>query len=100
MSSLEFRSSEPLDQAASQVNSGSDSIAREVQNQFSSVASVGKDAAMAAMPGTDAMAGLGAIPPGGEQAVSPLINMITKMPGHIGLFSSFFEALVSLTTWP
>ncbi len=93
MSSLEFRSSEPLDQAASQVNSGSDSIAREVQNQFSSVASVGKDAAMAAMPGTDAMAGLGAIPPGGEQAVSPLINMITKMPGHIGLFSSFFEAL-------
>ena len=33
MSSLEFRSSEPLDQAASQVNSGSDSIAREVQNQ-------------------------------------------------------------------
>lgn len=93
MSSLEFRSSEPLDQAASQVNSGSDSIAREVQNQFSSVASVGKDAAMAAMPGTDAMAGLGAIPPGGDQAVSPLINMITKMPGHIGLFSSFFEAL-------
>ncbi|MBP9091001.1 LysM peptidoglycan-binding domain-containing protein [bacterium] len=93
MSSLEFRSSEPLDQAASQVNSGSDSIAREVQNQFSSVASVGKDAAMAAMPGTDAMAGLGAIPPGGEQAVSPLINMITKMPGHIGFFSSFFEAL-------
>ncbi|MFA6212129.1 MAG: LysM peptidoglycan-binding domain-containing protein [Candidatus Obscuribacterales bacterium] len=93
MSSLEFRSSEPLDQAASQVNSGSDSIAREVQNQFSSVASVGKDAAMAAMPGTDAMAGLGALPPGGDQAVSPLINMITKMPGHIGLFSSFFEAL-------
>ncbi|CAN5210104.1 hypothetical protein BH11CYA1_BH11CYA1_32050 [soil metagenome] len=93
MSSLEFRSSEPLDQAASQVNSGSDSIAREVQNQFSSVASVGKDAAMAAMPGTDAMAGLGALPGAGEQAVSPLINMITKMPGHIGLFSSFFEAL-------
>ncbi|MDP3507319.1 MAG: LysM peptidoglycan-binding domain-containing protein [Candidatus Melainabacteria bacterium] len=93
MSSLEFRSSEPLDQAASQVNSGSESIVREVQNQFSSVASVGKDAAMAAMPGTDAMAGLGAIPPGGEQAVSPLINMITKMPGHIGFFSGFFEAL-------
>jgi nucleoid-associated protein YgaU len=91
MSSLEFRSSEPIDQAGSNLNSGSDSIAREVQNQFSG-ASLGKDA-IASMPaGTDAMSGL-AIPPGGDQAVSPLINMITKMPGHIGFFSSFFEAL-------
>jgi LysM repeat protein len=51
--------------------------------------------------------GLTAIPPGGEMAalsgapgampgaeqISPLINMIMKMPGHIGLVSSFFECL-------
>jgi len=51
--------------------------------------------------------GLQVMPPGGEMAalsgapgaipgaepISPLINMIMKMPGHIGLVSSFFEAL-------
>jgi nucleoid-associated protein YgaU len=36
----------------------------------------------------------GAMMPGAEQ-ISPLINMIMKMPGHIGLVSSFFEALGS-----
>jgi len=93
MSPLDFRSSEPLDQAAnSNVGGGGDSIAREVQNQFSGLASAGKDAAMAALPG-GAESGLGAIGAAGEQAVSPLINMITKMPGHIGLMSSFFEML-------
>jgi LysM repeat protein len=43
------------------------------------------------------MAALSAAPgaiPGAEQ-ISPLINMIMKMPGHIGLVSSFFEALGS-----
>ncbi len=99
MSPLDFRSSEPLDQAAtSNLSSGGgggggdSSIAREVQNQFSGLASAGKDAAMAALPG-GAESGLGAIGAAGEQAVSPLINMITKMPGHIGLMSSFFEML-------
>jgi LysM domain len=31
----------------------------------------------------------------GNQAISPIIQMIMKMPGHIGLVSSFFEALSS-----
>ncbi|MFN8553175.1 MAG: LysM domain-containing protein [Candidatus Obscuribacterales bacterium] len=31
----------------------------------------------------------------GNQAISPIIQMIMKMPGHIGLISSFFEALSS-----
>lgn len=31
--------------------------------------------------------------PGAEQTISPLIQMIMRMPGHIGLASSFFEAL-------
>jgi nucleoid-associated protein YgaU len=29
----------------------------------------------------------------GHEAISPIIQMIMRMPGHIGLFSSFFEAL-------
>lgn len=56
--------------------------------------------------GTEA-ASLQAVVPGGEQhamaaaqqvgnqAISPIIQMIMKMPGHIGLISSFFEALSS-----
>lgn len=56
-------------------------MAREVQTQ------------MAAM-GRDAMGMMGALPgAGAEQTVSPLINMITKMPGHIGFFSGLFEAI-------
>jgi LysM repeat protein len=44
-------------------------------------------------PGGDiaGLAGAGAMP--GAEPISPLINMIMKMPGHIGLASSFFEAL-------
>ena len=30
----------------------------------------------------------------GTQAISPIIQMIMRMPGHLGLMSSFFEALV------
>ncbi|MBS1995951.1 MAG: LysM peptidoglycan-binding domain-containing protein [Cyanobacteria bacterium SZAS LIN-2] len=48
-----------------------------------------------AMPPGGEMAALSGAPgvmPGAEQ-LSPLINMIMKMPGHIGLASSFFEAL-------
>lgn len=63
------------------------SIAREVQSQV--VASLGRDSALG-MAGTEALGLPGA---GAEQTVSPLINMITKMPGHIGFFSSLFDAL-------
>lgn len=34
----------------------------------------------------------------GNQAISPIIQMIMKMPGHIGLMSSFFECLASFFT--
>jgi len=39
-----------------------------------------------------ALSGAPGMMPGAEP-LSPLINMIMKMPGHIGLASSFFEAL-------
>jgi LysM repeat protein len=38
-------------------------------------------------------AAMGAAQTAGAQAVSPLIQMIMRMPGHIGLLSSMFEAL-------
>jgi len=50
--------------------------------------------AMAMPPGGEmaALSGAPGMIPGAEP-LSPLINMIMKMPGHIGLASSFFEAL-------
>lgn len=44
--------------------------------------------------GLEAMSMPGAPLPGAEP-ISPLINMIMKMPGHIGLASSFFECLAN-----
>lgn len=34
--------------------------------------------------------------PGASEPVSPLIQMIMRLPGHIGIFNSFFEALQAL----
>ncbi len=48
----------------------------------------------AAIPGGEQHA-LAAAQQVGNQAISPIIQMIMKMPGHIGLVSSFFEALMS-----
>ena len=42
------------------------------------------------MPGAEAA--LAALP-GAAEPISPLIQMIMRMPGHLGLLSSFFEAL-------
>lgn len=47
-----------------------------------------------AMPGGEQHA-MAAAQQVGNQAISPIIQMIMKMPGHIGLVSSFFEALMS-----
>lgn len=87
--------------ASSAMSRGAESLAREVQNQVAGAAAnsaVGVDKLASALPapGADAALGLGAGPiPGGEQALSPLMNMIMKMPGHISFFSSMFEALGS-----
>jgi LysM repeat protein len=34
--------------------------------------------------------------PGANEPISPLIQMILRMPGHIGIFNSFFEALQAM----
>lgn len=85
--------------ASSALSRGAESLAREVQNQVAgAAANMGVDKLATALPapGADAALGLGAGPvPGGEQALSPLMNMIMKMPGHISFFSSMFEALGS-----
>lgn len=89
---LDSTSSNPLERAMP-IDHGS--MAREVQSQVSSLSSslsVGRDAAVGSLVGADSA--LGALPgAGAEQTVSPLLNMITKMPGHIGFFSSMFEVL-------
>lgn len=41
-------------------------------------------------------AALGALAPGAEQAVSPLVQLILKMPGLTGVMSNLFEFLSSL----
>ena len=62
------------------------SFAREVQTQVANLAQP--------MPGAESMLGMPAVP-GAEQAISPLVQMIMRMPGHIGIAGSFFEALGS-----
>jgi LysM repeat protein len=97
---MDFRSSEPLDTANSlnqSANLGAESMAKEVQTQVANVGQQIGHASLAsapAMPGADALAG-GLPVPGAEQGISPLVQMIMKMPGHIGLASSFFEFLGS-----
>lgn len=49
--------------------------------------------AAALLPGADSAVGAAAQ---GVDVISPVIQLIMKMPGHIGLMSSFFEALSSL----
>ncbi len=49
--------------------------------------------AAAFAPGADAA--LAALTPGAEP-ISPIIQLIMRMPGHIGLLNSFFEALGAL----
>ena len=49
--------------------------------------------AAAFAPGADAA--IAALTPGAEP-ISPIIQLIMRMPGHIGLISSFFEALGAL----
>ncbi len=56
------------------------------------IAPTGAEAAAFA-PGADAA--LAALTPGAEP-ISPIIQLIMRMPGHIGLLSSFFEALGAL----
>ena len=88
MPPLDFSHSQPVDNSALQpLSSGSPDagFAREVQSQLS--------ASMAQpMPGAESMMGMPAVP-GAEQVISPLVQMIMRMPGHIGLASSFFEVL-------
>ena len=88
MPPLDFSHSQPVDNAALQPMSSASpdaGFAREVQSQLS--------ASMAQpMPGAESMMGMPAVP-GAEQAISPLVQMIMRMPGHIGLASSFFEVL-------
>lgn len=45
--------------------------------------------------GFEAAAMPGGMPMPGAEQVSPLVNMIMKLPGHIGLASSFFEVLAN-----
>lgn len=45
----------------------------------------------ALMPGMES-----ALVPGSENAISPVIQLIMKLPGHIGLLSNFFDALMAL----
>jgi len=79
-----------------------------VESQLSSPADIGKahqffqppamDARVLGVqpmtPGADVTA-LTAMPgvPGAGEPISPLIQLIMKLPGHIGLLNSFFEAL-------
>jgi nucleoid-associated protein YgaU len=88
MPPLDFSHSQPVDNSAMQPLSSASpdaGFAREVQSQLS--------ASMAQpMPGAESMMGIPAVP-GAEQAISPLVQMIMRMPGHIGLASSFFEVL-------
>ncbi|MDX1990051.1 MAG: LysM peptidoglycan-binding domain-containing protein [Candidatus Obscuribacter sp.] len=95
MPPMEFNSAESFHASGSAAH-GAESLAREVQSQVSAAANLGADKLATALPapGADAALGMGAVP-GSEQALSPLMSIIAKMPGHISLISSFFEGLAS-----
>lgn len=96
MPPLDFRTPGPMDPTGqAHLAHGPESLVREIQNQVGAAASMPMDKALSLspMPGADLAAAAPGVVPGGEQALSPLMNMIMKMPGHISLFSSFFEAL-------
>lgn len=95
MPPMEFNSAESF-HASGNAAHGAESLAREVQSQVSAAANLGADKLATALPapGADAALGVGAVP-GSEQALSPLMSIIAKMPGHISLISSFFEGLAS-----
>jgi LysM repeat protein len=44
------------------------------------------------VPGLESLAAI----PGAHEPISPLIQLIMRMPGHIGIVSSFFEAIGNL----
>ncbi|HEY9786586.1 MAG TPA: LysM peptidoglycan-binding domain-containing protein [Candidatus Obscuribacterales bacterium] len=74
------------------------SAARSAESALANAALMPKGAEAAALlPGAESA--LGAIPPGGEP-ISPIIQLIMRMPGHIGLLNSFFEALTALFFGP
>ncbi len=90
MPPLDFSHAQPIDHAVGHLAPAAPdcNFAHEIQTQVS--------ASMAQpMPGAESLMAAPGMPPvpGAEQAVSPLIQMIMRMPGHIGLASSFFEAL-------
>ena len=43
------------------------------------------------MPGAEGAAFSGAMPAGGDQMMSPLLDMITKFPGPMGILDALFE---------
>ena len=51
----------------------------------------GGESALAGMPGADGAAFTGAMPAGGDQMMSPLLDMITKFPGPMGILDALFE---------
>jgi LysM repeat protein len=71
---------------------GAQSISFEAPLSQLAIAPTGAEAAAFA-PGADAA--IAALTPGAEP-ISPIIQLIMRMPGHIGLLSSFFEALGAL----
>ncbi len=91
MPPLDISHSQPIDQSALGhiAPAAPDcSFAREIQSQVSA-------AVAQPMPGAESLMAAPGMPPlpGAEQTISPLIQMIMRMPGHIGLATSFFEAL-------
>ncbi len=51
-------------------------------------------ASITSVPRAD-LAGLAALP-GAKDPISPIVQMIMRLPGHIGLLNSFFEALQAM----
>jgi nucleoid-associated protein YgaU len=90
MGSFEFRSEkftpppgEARTPAQIEAQAGSNSALKSAHQLFHS----GAEAHALAQP---------AVVPGAHEPISPLIQMIMRLPGHIGIFNSFFEALQSL----
>lgn len=70
---------------------GADASAVHIAGHIASKATEGAAIAMAAKTGEGAA--MAAAHQAGAQAISPMIQMIMRMPGHLGLMTSFFEAL-------
>jgi len=70
---------------------GADASAAHIAGHLASKATEGAALSMATKAGEGAA--MSAAHQAGAQVVSPLIQMIMRMPGHLGLMTSFFEAL-------